>query len=93
MSNEPNKEKIVRSFPDDTFYTFDGLDEAIIGVAFQAGQFLTPVYSYGKILEILEKRDGMTSDEALEYADFNIVNMYIGEKTPVILFTVENMNE
>ena len=26
MNNEPNKEKILKFFTDDTFYTFDGLD-------------------------------------------------------------------
>ena len=58
----------------------DGLDEAIIGVDFRE---LRVIYSYDKIIDILRK--DMAIDEAIEYFDFNIGCLYIGEMTPIIL--------
>jgi hypothetical protein len=92
-NNEPNKEKILKFFPDGEFYTLDGFDEAIIGIASQAGQSFLVVYSDPKIIEILTKRDGMTLEEAVEYAEFNIFRAYFGEKTPIIMTSMEDMNE
>lgn len=60
---------------------YDGLDEAIIGVDMRTGNI---IYDFALIIEILSKN--MTYDEAREYADFNIINMYVGERTPVIMY-------
>lgn len=58
----------------------DGLDEAIIG--FDAKDFRV-VYSYDKILDIF--MEDSTEEDAIEYIDFNIVGLYAGPMTPIIL--------
>jgi hypothetical protein len=35
----------------------------------------------------------MTLEEAVEYAEFNIFGAYFGEKTPIIMTSMEDMNE
>jgi hypothetical protein len=66
----------------------DGFDEALMGVAERIN--LTPVAAYNvdKILEILIERDGMTSDEALEYFEYNIIGAWMGENTPIFIYTI-----
>lgn len=62
-----------------------GLDEAIIGITDEFGVGRRILYSKSKIIQILEERDGMTSGEAEEYFDFNIIGGYFGEQNPVFL--------
>ena len=62
--------------------TADGFDDAIAGIIRQFNQPAKVVYDYGKCLEILQKRDGMTHDEAIEFMEFNVVGAYVGEDTP-----------
>ena len=62
----------------------DGFNEAIIGNEYHGGLV---VYSIEKILKILIIRDGMDMDEAIEYFDFNIAGAYVGEMTPIFIWT------
>jgi|TARA_R100001163_G_C5063582_1_gene200911 hypothetical protein len=70
--------------------TIDGFDKAIMGrscIWERTGHREDRVvYSGEKIVEILVERDGMTSDEALEYIEFNIEGAYVGEQTPAVLW-------
>lgn len=59
-------------------------DEAIMGIGRRCGQPTLVVYSYERIVEVLQK-DGMDEDEAREYTDFNIAGAWMGEHTPLIL--------
>jgi hypothetical protein len=65
----------------------DGLDNAIIGIVEEFGVGNRILYSKEKIIDILVERDGMTSGEAIEYYDFNILGLYAGEQNPVFLIT------
>jgi hypothetical protein len=68
----------------------DGFDEAVLGPAFvwrSGGQFETLVYDAEKIRDILMKRDGMDSHEAREYIEYNIEGAYVGEHTPVLVWS------
>jgi hypothetical protein len=75
------KESIIDlySASDDVIFA-DGFDEAIIG--FDPNLWKV-VYSRGKTIQILIDRDGMSEEEAVEFADYNTFGAYIGEKTPV----------
>ena len=64
----------------------DGFDDAIIGYGEQYSKQPLLVYSYSKICEILRERDGMTWEEADDFAQFNILNVWVGEGTPMILY-------
>ncbi len=68
----------------------DGFDEAIIGVTYDmVVQEERLIYSVDKCVEILVKRDEMTSEEAIEYMDFNVLGAYIGKDQPVFLSEYE----
>lgn len=67
----------------------DGYDEAIIGQAYvwrNNGQFNVFVYDAEKIRSILMKK-GMDSDEAREFIEFNIEGAYVGDYTPIFVWT------
>ena len=66
----------------------DGLDEAIIGTTMlwgAEGEVL--VYSCEKCINIFMVRDGMAYDEAHEFFEFNTLGAYVGEQTPVFVWT------
>ena len=68
---------------------YDGYDEAIIGPAFiwrDQTQVEVLVYDAEKIREILIERDGMSSEDAREFIEFNIEGGYLGPHTPVLVW-------
>ena len=78
--------KISEEYPD--LLTVDGFDEAILGVV-ERINLLVVCYDRNKIIEILMTRDGMDEEEAWEYYQFNILDAYMGENTPVYLERME----
>ena len=58
----------------------DGLDDAIIGIC---PDTLRVVYSRTKVIEIFIKDDLMTEEDAIEHAEYNTFNAYVGEYTPI----------
>ena len=72
-------EAIVDVYGDSDDILFaDGFNEAIIG--FEPNMWKV-VYSRNKVIEILMK--DMSEEEAIEYAEYNTFNAYVGEKTPL----------
>ena len=72
----------------------DGFDDAIIGVAtpwVNHSRTDVLVYDAERIRAILMK-DGMTSEEAREYIEFNIEGAYVGEATPIICWTEDHID-
>ena len=65
--------------------TADGLDDAILGIAYRAGAAPLVAYSTSQCLKILMDRDGMSYDEASEFFEFNIVGAFVGPGTPVFV--------
>ena len=63
----------------------DGLEEAIMGITDEFGNGRRILYSKDKIINILMERDGMTSSEAEEFFDYNILGLYAGEQNPIFL--------
>jgi hypothetical protein len=57
----------------------DGLDLAIIGIEQDTFRI---VYSRKKVIKILTKETG-NRYEAIEYAEFNIFDAYVGPQTPI----------
>lgn len=67
---------------------FDGMEDAFIGVAerfVEGGHRHFAVYSYRKMVDILTLEPGTTSEDAVEYLEFNTVGLYAGPGTPAIL--------
>lgn len=72
------KNKILNYFSDDEFLFADGFDDAIIGVDLNSMRI---IYSVSKCIEILQV--DMNEEDAAEYFDFNVLNAYVGEQTPI----------
>ena len=66
----------------------DGFNQAIIGNEYNTNRV---VYSIERMLQILIDRDGMSMEEAIEFFDFNIGGAYVGEMTPMYVWTVDNI--
>jgi hypothetical protein len=71
--------EILENYPDDSFLTADGFEEAIIGVDEQSMRL---VYSVSKCINILIDQ-GMTEEDAMEHFSFNVAGSYVGEQTPI----------
>lgn len=59
----------------------DGLDNAIIGIA-EVDGVVRVCYSRTKVIECYMEQ-GMTELEAVEFAEYNTFNAYLGSKTPL----------
>ena len=57
----------------------DGFDDAIIGICPNS---MRVVYSRNMCINIL-MGEGMDSEEALDYLEYNTFNTYVGEYTPI----------
>lgn len=73
-------DKILDKYEFETFTKADGFDDAIIGVE---NQDMRLVYSISKCIEILCK--DMSYEDALDHFGYNVMNTYIGEKTPIFI--------
>lgn len=62
-----------------------GFDNALLGYAERCTQPPVAVYDLASMIDILTNRDGMTWDEAHEYIEYNYLNGWIGERTPLII--------
>ena len=74
----------------------DGYDDAIIGPAMVwSGQTMDKrlVYDAEMIREILMHRDGMSSEDAREFIEFNIEGAYVGPNTPVLVWMEDSWEE
>ena len=63
------------------------IEASIVKDAFKAGAegTVTAKKAIQKMLDILFKDAGMPYDEGMEYLEFNTINAYVGEKTPIYL--------
>jgi len=69
---------------DATLMFAEGYDAAILGVADYAGEMLV-VYDVQAIIELLQRRAGMTEQEAEEFYEYNIAGAWMGKGMPVFL--------
>jgi hypothetical protein len=66
----------------------DGFDGAVIGTCYNTGRI---VYSIERMLAILVERDGMSMEDAMDYFSFNIAGAYVGEMTPMYVWTEDKV--
>jgi hypothetical protein len=67
----------------------NGYDDCIIGVGRIFHDYKI-IYDTNKILHKMVEEQGMTTEEAIEFYEYNMVGAYMGEGTPIFL---ENHNE
>ena len=71
----------------------DEYEDAIIGVAHRFGAEPIVAYDYVKVLDLLAERFKEAGSEdphmdAVEWFDFNIINSWVGDKTPIFIQTL-----
>jgi hypothetical protein len=72
--------EIIELYADtDNILFADGLDEAIIG--FEPNLWRV-VYSRNRCIEIIAA-EGMSTEDALDYLEYNTFNTYMGDNTPL----------
>ncbi len=60
----------------------DGFDDAIIGLD-TTGEVFRVIYDRDRMIDMLRYRDGMDTEEAIEYLEYNMWGAYVGEGTPI----------
>jgi len=68
----------------------DGYDDCIIGIGAQWSKEGLVLYDRKKVIDKL-MRDGMDYGEAEEFFEFNIQGAWVGEKTPMFVTRVEDI--
>ena len=61
---------------------WDGFDEAIIGRD-NRGRL---VYDIDLMVETLTREDDMSEEEAMEFLDYNTLNTFVGDLTPIHIY-------
>ncbi len=77
-----NRDELSEKYPEMELLTADGFDDAILGIDTISHRV---IYSYDKMVEILMEDDNMSEEEAIEFLEYNVVNAYVGEKTPIFV--------
>jgi hypothetical protein len=84
MTQSEFLEKFSHFINDDEVMFADGFDDAIVGLEPSS---LRVIYDINSMVLILTKDDEMTTSEAIEYLEYNVLNAYVGEKTPIYIET------
>ena len=82
-----SKEEIFALLSDEGAMLAHGFDAAVIGITFGAN--MIAVYSVQACLDILMEEDEMSFTDALEYFEFNMAGAYVGEKTPIFVYDIQ----
>lgn len=82
-----SKEDTWALLEDEECLVADGFDDAVIGISFGANP--VAVYSVQKIIDILVEGDEMDVSDAIEHFEYNIAGSYLGEKTPIYVYDVQ----
>lgn len=69
--------------------TADGLDSAFLGVCRRVGQPSIAVYDSDRCIRIFMAHDGMSREDAYEFFAFNTAGAWVGEHTPIFLWTIK----
>lgn len=76
---------IENNYPDSEILLADGFENAFVVIAERCGSPPFATYSYEKCIEILQRRDGMSYEDAVDCFCFNTAQAYVGEATPAFL--------
>lgn len=84
------REKIAELYPDTVLW--DGLDDAIIGIT-DSMRAVYDIYKMECITYEGFEDKSLTFEDAVDYVEFNILNAYVGDFTPVHIWVVEDSEE
>lgn len=77
--------KLLAELYGDDLVLMDGYDDALAGVVFRFGMQPIACYNKEKVLQIMQDRDGMDYEEALEFYEFNQIGAWLGDRTPCFI--------
>lgn len=63
----------------------DGFEDALIGYTQNFHHATVAVYDYGKCVQVLVDRDGMSIEEAEEFLSYNTLDADVGENGPLFV--------
>ena len=92
-ANEKAKQDIqdyCLNFFDDSIITADGFELAFLGCGYSFNGSYA-IYSLSNCLEILMQRDEMTYDEAEEFFEYNVIGSFVGDRMPVFLLQMKEV--
>lgn len=69
-------------YPEHDFIQADGFDDAIIGVEQNSKKI---IYDIDIMITMLMVNEDMSSEDAIEYLEFNVINAYVGDQTPIYI--------
>lgn len=72
---------------------FDGLDDAIVGIAGRPGQPALAVYDRKRCIELLADHQERDLLDAEEFFDLNVAGVWVGEHTPIVLVRRESLDD
>ena len=78
------------NFFDDSIITADGFELAFLGCGYSFNGSYA-IYSLSNCLEILMQRDEMTYDEAEEFFEYNVIGSFVGDRMPVFLLQMKEV--
>jgi hypothetical protein len=73
---------IIENYSHEELIKADNFDDAVVGIEVNT---LRLVYSIDKMIAILT--EDMSYEDAIEYLDFKVFSAYVGERTPIYIYT------
>ena len=85
------REEITEYTTEACVLTEEYYDDAIVGISADD----RVVYAFTKMVEALSKAENMTTEQAQEYIEHNILRAipYLGQKAPIIIYSLEGIEE
>ena len=80
-----NIDKLQEMYPELELLQADGFDDAVIGIEPLSGKV---IYDIDKMITVLIS-EGLSNEDAIEYLDYNVLNAYVGEQTPIYIQTID----
>jgi hypothetical protein len=80
-------DQLNEMYPELELLQADGFDDAIIGLEPLSGKV---IYDIDMMVQVLVTQEELTLEDAVEYLDFNVLNAYVGENTPIYIQTLDN---
>jgi hypothetical protein len=86
------KRKAIEDYLDENGNTLfaDGFDDAIIGITVGIASRDVVVYDYDECIRIMTG-NGISHEDAIEFLEYNTINAYTGEYTPIFVKSWKNL--
>jgi len=88
MSNNI-KDFLEENYSEENIITYDGFDDAFLGVVYGFDNIPKACYDYSKCISILIEQSGDSDEDpytsAVEFFNYNTLGTYAGRNTPVFL--------